>query len=77
MNDLIYHSSLNCRKNLAETTGFEPVVAFNGYNGLANRRFQPLSHVSALRYWRKSYSSRRTNFVKRQRHHTLQDKALT
>jgi hypothetical protein len=30
-----------------------------------------------LRYWRKSYSSRRTNFVKRQRHHTLQDKALT
>lgn len=31
---------------MAETTGFEPVVVFNDYNGLANRRFQPLSHVS-------------------------------
>jgi hypothetical protein len=34
---------------MAETTGFEPVEAFNGFNGLANRRFQPLSHVSAFR----------------------------
>lgn len=33
---------------MAETTGFEPVEAFNGFNGLANRRFQPLSHVSAF-----------------------------
>jgi hypothetical protein len=36
-------------KIMAETTGFEPVVVFNDYNGLANRRFQPLSHVSAFR----------------------------
>jgi hypothetical protein len=35
-------------KGMAETTGFEPVVVFNDYNGLANRRFQPLSHVSAF-----------------------------
>ncbi len=33
---------------MAETTGFEPVVVFKDYNDLANRRFQPLSHVSAL-----------------------------
>ena len=45
-------STINPNKNhkskikLAETTGFEPVVVFNDYNGLANRRFQPLSHVS-------------------------------
>jgi hypothetical protein len=36
-------------KFMAETTGFEPVVVFNDYNGLANRRFQPLSHVSAFK----------------------------
>jgi hypothetical protein len=42
---------------MAETTGFEPVEAFNGFNGLANRRFQPLSHVSAFYEKRKIYST--------------------
>ena len=31
---------------LAEREGFEPSVRFNPYNGLANRRFRPLSHLS-------------------------------
>ena len=35
---------------MAETTGFEPVKGYNTLNDLANRRFQPLSHVSALLY---------------------------
>jgi hypothetical protein len=48
---------------MAETTGFEPVEAFNGFNGLANRRFQPLSHVSA-KLKRKTYSIFWGNFVK-------------
>ena len=34
-------------KELAETEGFEPSVAHLGYDGLANRWFQPLTHVSA------------------------------
>ena len=29
-----------------ETTGFEPVVRFDPYTDLANRRYRPLSHVS-------------------------------
>jgi hypothetical protein len=29
-----------------ERTGFEPVVGFNPYTGLANRRYRPLSHLS-------------------------------
>ncbi len=33
---------------LAETEGFEPSVRFTPYDGLANRWFQPLTHVSAL-----------------------------
>src|SRR6266404_9927930 len=33
---------------LAERGGFEPPVRFNPYNGLANRRFRPLSHLSIL-----------------------------
>src|SRR5687767_12517306 len=33
---------------LAERGGFEPPVRFNPYNGLANRRFRPLSHLSCL-----------------------------
>jgi hypothetical protein len=33
---------------LAETGGFEPPVRFAPYDGLANRWFQPLTHVSAL-----------------------------
>jgi hypothetical protein len=32
---------------MAETRGFEPPIGFNAYNGLANRRLQPLGHVSA------------------------------
>ena len=35
---------------MAERGGFEPPVQFNPYNGLANRCFQPLSHLSALDY---------------------------
>lgn len=31
---------------LAETPGFEPGVPQLGYDGLANRWFQPLTHVS-------------------------------
>ena len=31
---------------LAETAGFEPAKGYNTLNDLANRRFQPLSHVS-------------------------------
>jgi hypothetical protein len=31
---------------MAERGGFEPPVRFNPYNGLANRRFRPLSHLS-------------------------------
>ena len=33
---------------MAETEGFEPSVPHSGYDGLANRWFQPLTHVSAL-----------------------------
>src|SRR5262249_51313174 len=31
---------------LAETGGFEPPIRCDPYNGLANRRLQPLGHVS-------------------------------
>jgi hypothetical protein len=34
------------RKALAETGGFEPPIRCDPYNGLANRRLQPLGHVS-------------------------------
>ncbi len=34
-------------EKMAETEGFEPSVAHSGYDGLANRWFQPLTHVSA------------------------------
>jgi hypothetical protein len=34
------------KSELAERGGFEPPVQFNPYNGLANRRFRPLSHLS-------------------------------
>ena len=33
---------------MAETRGFEPPIGFDPYNGLANRRLQPLGHVSGL-----------------------------
>ena len=37
------------RENLAERGGFEPPVGvFSPYNGLANRRIQPLCHLSAV-----------------------------
>ena len=32
---------------MAEGMGFEPTIGFNPYNGLANRRLQPLGHPSA------------------------------
>jgi hypothetical protein len=41
--------------SLAETEGFEPSVPNYQYDGLANRWFQPLTHVSALR-WLAGYS---------------------
>jgi hypothetical protein len=34
------------RVRLAERGGFEPPIRFNPYNGLANRRLQPLGHLS-------------------------------
>ena len=35
---------------MAETEGFEPSIqALHPYNGLANRRLQPLGHVSTFR----------------------------
>ncbi len=33
--------------NKAERGGFEPPIGFDTYNGLANRRFRPLSHLSS------------------------------
>ena len=39
----------NSEQNLAlmaETEGFEPSVPYSQYDGLANRWFQPLTHVS-------------------------------
>src|SRR5713101_178831 len=35
---------------LAERGGFEPPERFNPFNGLANRRFRPLSHLSTPRF---------------------------
>ena len=35
-------------RKVAETEGFEPSVPHSGHDGLANRWFQPLTHVSAL-----------------------------
>ena len=32
---------------MAETEGFEPSVPHSQHDGLANRWFQPLTHVSA------------------------------
>jgi hypothetical protein len=34
-------------EGLAERGGFEPPVEFSPYDGLANRCFRPLSHLSA------------------------------
>ena len=35
-------------KEMAERAGFEPAVEFDPYDGLANRSFRPLRHLSAL-----------------------------
>jgi hypothetical protein len=35
-------------KNLAEREGFEPSIQVKLYNGLANRRLQPLGHPSMM-----------------------------
>ncbi len=43
---LFYIKSL---ASMAETEGFEPSVPYSQYDGLANRWFQPLTHVSRLR----------------------------
>ena len=43
-NRLLLRKSL--RRKLAERGGFEPPVQCYPYNGLANRRFRPLSHLS-------------------------------
>ena len=32
--------------SITERGGFEPPIGFDTYNGLANRRFRPLSHLS-------------------------------
>ena len=42
---------------LAETEGFEPSVPNYRYDGLANRWFQPLTHVSGA-WQRRGYSER-------------------
>src|SRR5262245_379487 len=40
------NGSGHVRRLLAETGGFEPPIRCDPYNGLANRRLQPLGHVS-------------------------------
>jgi hypothetical protein len=42
--------------SLAETEGFEPSVQMYPYDGLANRWFQPLTHVSGLQQYSGAYS---------------------
>ena len=36
---------------MAERAGFEPAVEFDPYDGLANRSFRPLRHLSAYQNW--------------------------
>jgi hypothetical protein len=43
---------------MAETARFELAVRFTPYDGLANRWFQPLTHVSALFGGDAGYSER-------------------
>ena len=38
-------------KKMAEREGFEPSVRYYPYDGLANRCFRPLSHLSAVGYY--------------------------
>ncbi len=35
------------KETMAESGGFEPPIEFSPYNGLANRRLQPLGQLSA------------------------------
>ena len=43
---------------MAETEGFEPSVQMYPYDGLANRWFQPLTHVSGIAAAKAGYSER-------------------
>lgn len=38
------------RLEMAEGMGFEPTIRYNPYNGLANRRLQPLGHPSKRKH---------------------------
>jgi hypothetical protein len=40
------YSLAKMSERLAEGMGFEPTIRYNPYNGLANRRLQPLGHPS-------------------------------
>ena len=51
---------------MAETPGFEPGVPHSGYDGLANRWFQPLTHVSS------AWLSRAITRASRQINHCFQ-----
>ncbi len=39
-------AAIEIHEKVAETEGFEPSVPYSQYDGLANRWFQPLTHVS-------------------------------
>ncbi len=41
---------------MAEMTGFEPVKGCYALNDLANRRFQPLSHISQCSFFCSKYA---------------------
>ena len=43
---LLTHLIIRNYKNFAERARFELAVEFNPYGGLANRWFQPLTHLS-------------------------------
>jgi hypothetical protein len=43
---------------VAEGTGFEPAIRYNPYNGLANRRLQPLGHPSTDEWNVTAYAGR-------------------
>src|SRR5439155_24322783 len=46
---------------VAERGGFEPPIRFNPYNGLANRRLQPLGHLSIGNLFHKIPSGRQAH----------------
>src|SRR5688572_3587855 len=43
---IMRESALEALRELAERMGFEPMIRVSPYNGLANRRLQPLGHLS-------------------------------